>query len=170
MARNYSVNGNATNTQSSTLPLVTLISTANIRPRIYDMMFGSGAGPADNAARYLVQRCTSTGTPGSAVTPQALDPGDPVALATSSLAVFLVGPTVTANAYLLQIPMNMRATFRWAPKDGKEIVLPAAASNGIAILPVQVSSAWDQAFSIQFEEQTDGGRKVRASGARDFHG
>jgi len=65
------------------------------------MMFGSGAGPAANPARYLVQRCTSTGTPGSAITPQALDPGDPVALATSGLAAFSVGPTLTANAYLL---------------------------------------------------------------------
>ena len=87
----------ARNTQSSTLPLVTLISSANIPPRICELMFGSGAGPPDNAARYLVS-CTSTGTPRSAITPQGLDPGDPVALATSGLAAFLVGPTVTPNA------------------------------------------------------------------------
>ena len=150
--RDYSVNGNGTNTQSATLPLVTLISTANIRPRIYDLMFGSGASPADNAARYIVQRCTTAGTPGSSITPQALDPGDPVALATSGLAVFSVGPTLTANAILLQFAVNMRATFRWAPKEGKELVLPATASNGVAILPAQVSLAWDQAFSIQYTE------------------
>jgi hypothetical protein len=48
VARNYSVNGNATNTQTSTLPLVTLISTANIRPRIYDM----GPGPALPTTRH----------------------------------------------------------------------------------------------------------------------
>jgi hypothetical protein len=152
MARNYSVNGNAVNTQSSTLPLVTLISSANIRPRIYDMTFGSAATPADNAARYILQRSTSPGTPGSSITPQALDPGDPVALATSGLAAFSVGPTLTANALLLQFGINQRASWRWAPKDGKEIVLPAATGNGIAILPVQVTSAFDQAFSIQFEE------------------
>jgi hypothetical protein len=64
-----------------------------------------------------------------------------VALATPGLPSFSVGLTLTANAYLLEIRVNMRATFRWAPKDGKETVLPAVASNGIAILPVQVSSA-----------------------------
>jgi hypothetical protein len=120
--------------------------------RIYHMTFGSAATLADNTARYIVQRCSSPGTPGSSITPQALDPGDPLALATSGLAAFSVGPALAANALLLQFGVNQRATWRWAPKDGKEIVLPAVASNGIAILPVQVSSAWDQAFSIQFEE------------------
>jgi len=152
MARNYSVNGNATNTQSSTLPLVTLISTANIRPRIYDVTFGTSVTPADNAVLYKVQRCTTAGTPGSAITPQALDPSDPAALATSGLAVFSVGPTLTANAFVLTFAINQRATWRWAPKDGKEIVLPATASNGVAILPTSVTSAFDQAFSIQYEE------------------
>ena len=48
--------------------------------------------------------------------------------------------------------MKMRPLSDGAPKDGKEIVPPAAASNGISILPVQVNSAWNEAFSIQFEE------------------
>lgn len=152
MARSYSINGSATNTQSSTLPLVTVISTANVRPRIYDITLGSGVSPVDQQARYLVQRCTTAGTAGSSITPQALDPGDPVAVGTSGVAVFSAGPTLTANAYMLTIAGSQRATRRWAPKDGKEIVLPATASNGVAFMPVQVSAAWDEGFSIQYEE------------------
>lgn len=152
MGRKYSVIGNATCTQSATLPLLTLISTANIRPKIYDIQLGSGASPVDQQGRFVLQRCTTTGTPGSAITPQALDPGDPVALATSGLAVFSVGPTLSANAFLLQLAGAMRSTLRWVPKDGHEIVLPAAASNGVALMPVQISAAWDLGMMIHYEE------------------
>src|SRR3954469_6981252 len=113
MGRRYSVSGTATNTQSATLPLITLIGAATIRPRIYDVIFSSAATPADNAALYAFQRCTTAGTPGSSLTPQAEDPGDPSSLASSGLAVFGAGPTLTASAFLLQIAHNQRATVRW---------------------------------------------------------
>lgn len=152
MGRKYSVSGNATCTQSATLPLITLISTANIRPKISDIVLGSGASPVDQQGRFILQRCTTTGTPGSSITPQALDPGDPVAQATSGLAVFSVGPTLTANAILLMLAGAMRATLRWVAKDGHEIVLPATASNGVALVPVQVSAAWDLGMVFHYSE------------------
>jgi len=65
MARRYALSGNATNTQSTTLPLMTLLSTANIRPKIYHASLGSGAAPVDQNAKMQMQRCTSSGTPGS---------------------------------------------------------------------------------------------------------
>lgn len=150
--RGYAIVGNATNSQSATLPLATLISTANIRPRIFELILGSGVTPAENAAKYVVQRCTSAGTPGSSIVPQALDPADPAATATSGLAVFSVGPILTANAFLLSLAKNMRATARWTARPGKELVLPAVASNGVAILPTQVSLAYDESFTIHYEE------------------
>ena len=153
MARSYAVNGNATNTQSATLPLLTLISAATIRPRIYDFVLGSDATPADNAGKYVFQRCTTAGTPGSSITPHALDPADPAALASSGLAIFSVGPTLTAGAFCLQFAVNQRATFRWVSAPGKEIVLPATASNGVALVPTVVAgSAVNVVMSLEYEE------------------
>lgn len=152
MARKYSVVGNGACTQSATLPLITLISGANVRPKLFDVLIGSGASPVDQQARFILQRCTAAGTPGSAITPQALDPADPPALASSGLAVFSVGPTLTANTFLLQLAGAMRASLRWVAKEGSEIVLPATASNGVALMPVQVSAAWDAAVCLHYAE------------------
>jgi len=150
--RKYSVIGNATCTQSATLPLITLISTANIRPRINDVVLGSGASPVDQNGRFALQRCTTAGTPGSSLTPQALNPDDPAALAGSGLAIFSAGPTLTANAFVLQLAGAMRSTIRWVPKDGHEIVLPATASYGVALMALQVSAAWDLSMMIHYTE------------------
>jgi len=153
MARRYSVNGNATNTASSTLPLITLISTPAVRPQLYDLILGSDATPADNAAKYVIQRCTAAGTAGSSITPQAIDPGDPAAVTTSGLATFSVGPTLTASAFMLQFAHNQRATFRWVAAPQSNIILPATSANGIAILPTVVGgSAFNAVASLLFEE------------------
>lgn len=153
MARRYSTDGNATNTASSTLPTVTLISTAAVRPQIYDLIFGSDATPADNAVKYALQRCTTTGTVGSSLTPSPIDPGDPVAVTTSGLATFSVGPTLTANTFLLQFAYNQRATFRWVAAPMGNLILPATASNGVAFMPLVVGgSAFNTVFSIYHEE------------------
>lgn len=152
MGRRYSIAGNATNTQSATLPTITVISTTAVRPKIYDIICGSDATPADHAVKYAVQRCTSAGTQGSGITPQALDPGDPAAVTTSGLAVFSVGPTLTASAFLLQWPQNQRATFRWVAAPNSEIILPATAANGVAFMPLVVDSAFNTVFEILVEE------------------
>lgn len=153
MARNYSVDGNATNTASATLPLVNLVSAATVRPKIGDVLMGSDAAPADNSAKYAIQRGTTAGTPGSAITPQAIDPADPAALASSGLAVFSVGPTLTAAAFLLQWAQNQRATFRWFAIPGKELVLPATANYSLNLMSLVVGgSAVNMVFAIQYEE------------------
>ena len=153
MARSYAVAWNATNSASATLPLLTIISTAAVRTKIFDLTMGSDATPADNAGKFAFQRCTTTGTAGSSLTPQAVDPGDPAAVTTSGLAVFSVGPTLTANAFLLQWAQNQRATFRWIAAPTKELVCPATASNGLALVPLVVGgSAVNFAGTVFFEE------------------
>lgn len=149
--RKYAINGNATCTQSATLPLLTVISTANVRPKIFDLLLGSAASPVDQQGRFQLQRCTTTGTPGSSITPQALD-GDPAALATSGLAVFSAGPTLTANAFLLTLVGAMRSSLRWVAKDGAEIVLPATASNGVALMATSISAAWSLDMCVHYSE------------------
>src|SRR5262245_32338242 len=132
MGRKYSISGTATNTQSSTLPLITVIGTAAVRPRVYDVMFSSAATPADNAALYQFQRCTTAGTAGSSITPQPLDSQDPAAVTTSGLAVFSGGPTLTASTFVLTLAHNQRATIRWVAAPDGELVIPASANNGLA--------------------------------------
>lgn len=152
MARRYNVAGNATNTASATLPLVTVISASTIRPQIYEIVVGSDATPADNAAKYVLQRCTTAGTAGSSITPQAIDPADPAALSSSGLAVFSGGPTLTANAFIFQFAVNQRATFRWVAAPGSNFVMPATAANGLALLPTVVSGTSNTVFTILVEE------------------
>lgn len=155
MARGYAICSNGTNTASATLPLATLISTTSIRPKLVAIEMGSDAAPNDNAAKFAVQRCTTTGTPGSSPVPQAVDSADPQPGAvTCGLAVFSVGPTLTANAFLHQWAQNQRQAYRWWPFDyTKALVMPAAASNGLAFMPlVAIASAVNFLFTLTFEE------------------
>ena len=110
---------------------VTADATRPRRFRLYDILVGSEASPADNAFLYTVQRCTAAGT-STAVTPRNLDP----ASATTEMDAgenHTVEPTYTASAELLFIPVNQRATMRWVAAPGGELVFPATASNGFGV-------------------------------------
>src|SRR5438046_2185984 len=96
--RKYSAVGARPSTAAETVINVT--SAATIRPAIFDIVFGSDATPADNAASYYLQRHTAAGT-STAFTPIALDPADPAALASAGFN-HSVEPTLTANSYLLE--------------------------------------------------------------------
>jgi hypothetical protein len=152
VAKRYSVVGNATNTPSATLPLFSLISTTNVRPEIHAIEMGADGTPADNPAKYVIQRCSSTGTPGSSVTPQAIDPDEAAPGSTSGLAPFSPGPTLTASAFLLQWAQNMRQAYRWACKDGWGIKLPKLASNGVALLSTVSPTPFNAVWCVTFEE------------------
>lgn len=146
--RRYSIDGQDTNTAATTI--LELRSTTAIRPAIYDLISGSDATPADNAAEYNLQRTTTAGT-STAVTPQALDSGDPAATATAGEA-HSAEPTYTANAIMLNYMHNQRATFRWVAAPDGEIVLPAAA-NGVAIQSITVAgSAVNTGATIHYLE------------------
>ncbi len=124
-----------TRTASATLSVGALTAAAS-NPRryeLYDYVFGSAeAAPADGNTLWQIQRCTTAGTAGSSVTPQFIDPSDTQAATTVCGQAHSADPTVTANAILLSIGLNQRATFRWVPAPGKEILIPATASNGLA--------------------------------------
>lgn len=139
-------------TASTTLSVGTLTSDATTprRAKIYDLMFGSEATPADNAFLWQVQRCTTAGT-STAVTPAPLDPADAVALDDTG-SNHTVDPTLTAGAFLMTVPLNQRATFRWVAAPGGEIVIPATANNGVA-LRTPTASAVAISATMEFEEQ-----------------
>jgi hypothetical protein len=127
-----------------------LTSTAAVRPAVYDVVLGSNATPADNALQWLLQRYTAAGT-ATAVTPQALDPGDPAATASAG-ENHTAEPTYTANAILLNISANQRSTQRWVASPGGELKLPATAANGIGVQPVHASFTGEVQATMHYEE------------------
>lgn len=148
--RNYSVAGNATNTSSSTLPLVGISGATSIRPAIYEFQFGGQSSPSDNAAQFLFQRATTIGN-GTANTPDQLEPSDPASITTATQS-YTTGPTLTANAFLYEFALNERATYRWVAGPGSEMRIPATAANGIMCLNPSVSATWTVDFTLYFTE------------------
>ena len=136
-------------TGSAAASVGSLIAAATRRLKLYDLLVGSEATPADNPFTWLIRRCTTVGT-ATAVTPQALDPADPASICTAN-ENYSAEPTITANSELLDIPLNQRATFRWVASPGGELVVPATANNGL-LLSTPVASAVLVSATAHFSE------------------
>ena len=150
MGRRYHSRGSrAVGTNLTTL---TLISAATIRPRLYDLIIGCAATPADQAANWAVQRFTADGTGGTLFAPVAIDPGDPAALATSRQAPVTTEPTYTASAFVFQASVNQRATFRWVSAPNGELIAPATAANGLGAKTEAATGVAAHEVSIWWEE------------------
>lgn len=146
----YAVTAQRTASSTLSVAVVTANATTPRRGKIYRLEFGSEASPADNAFLWQVQRCTTAGT-ATAVTPVALDPADAATTLVASQNA-TVDPTLTANLFLLTIPLNQRATYQWQPAPGGELVIPATASNGGAVR-TPTSSAVAVTLTMYVEEQ-----------------
>jgi hypothetical protein len=117
-----------------TIGVLACAATAPLhRARVNDVSVGCSASPADNTFDIVFQRCTTVGT-GTGVTPNAMDPADTTASTIQAVGTITSDPALTASAFLGGIPpINQRASFRWVAVPAQEIVIPAVASNGIAI-------------------------------------
>lgn len=152
MGRRYAIDGSQ-NVDSTTDSVLAIESATTIRPAIYDVIFGSSATPADSALNWLMQRCTTMGTPGAALTPLALDPGDPASLAGADTGEnYSAEPGYTADAILLNISANLRSTQRWVASPGGELICPATANNGIGMQPVHASFTGLVECTFHYEE------------------
>ena len=123
---------------TASLGSMTADATRARRLRVYDIIFGSEATPADAAVLWTFQRCSAAGT-STGVTPQNLDP----ASATTEYDAgenHTIEPTYTASAILGNFALNQRATFRWVAAPGGEWVMPATASNGFGIQTDTIST------------------------------
>jgi len=142
-------------TASASLSVGSLTAAASSmrRAKIYDLMFGSEATPADNAFLWQVQACTTAGTAGTNPTPKALDAADSLASTIVVGQAHSVDPTLTANALPLSIGLNQRATFRWVAAPGGEIVIPATASNGFAIRTPTAGGLVAVSCTAMYDEQ-----------------
>src|SRR5690348_2288983 len=116
----YSADFQRTASTSASLGSLTSDATRARRAKIYDVILGSEATPADAALLFTFRRCTAAGT-NTSVTPQPLDPAD-FATEFDAGENHSAEPTYTAGAILLNIPLNQRATFRWVAAPGGELV------------------------------------------------
>lgn len=118
-------------TASASLAIGNFTSDATTprRLKLFDLVIGYSGTPADAAALVQVSRCTTAGT-ATSVTPRPLDPADAAALFDAA-ENHTVDPTITANSGLLNLAFNQRAQVRWVATPGKELVVPATASNGL---------------------------------------
>src|SRR3990167_6578966 len=135
MSRRYNTSGNQNAAASTTI--IGLTSASTIRPKVYEVLFGSAATPADQSFNMQINRFTAAGT-STSVTPQAIDNADPASLAAGG-ENHTVEPTSTSAAIMLSFSINQQATFRWVVPPEEGLVCPATAANGLGLRFVVVS-------------------------------
>lgn len=149
--RRYNGFSNATNTVSTTVPMFTIVANTTTRGRIYDVISGSDATPADAATKLGFRRISARGTQSTSVTPTALDPADPAALLIYDTA-WNINPTITASSEVLQVAHNQRATFRWVAVPDGEIIIPATSGAGLALMSIVASATANYAWTTHWQE------------------
>lgn len=148
--RRYAADGQALAGTNLTIAEVVAVGST-VRARIYDIIIGSDAAPADNGGEYNVIRGTVSGTPTTTVVPRALDPGDPASLMSLEVGTFS-GQTKTANSALLNIALNQRATFRWVAVPDGELVTPATTDNWIGLESIGNSGTPNTNVTFHWQE------------------
>ena len=148
MARRYTVHGQGD--VGTTKTVLGLTSATTVRPKIFDIVVGCAATPADVASQFQLVRYTATGS-GTAANINPLDPDDPASLS-ASLQNHSSEPTYTSNKELAAFSINQRNTFRWVAAPGGELVLPATANNGIGLKTAARGGTANHEATFFFEE------------------
>lgn len=138
MSKNYTVWGpNTSGTGPATM--VGLLSGASAKPRVFDLMVGSGATPADQAYVLALSRFTAAGT-STAYTPLPTDANDVAAITVGGIT-HTIEPTVASTAHLFQFGVNQRASFRYVASPGAEFVATTGAATGLAFRFISATAA-----------------------------
>lgn len=152
MAVSFSVNLNATNTASATVPMVNGMGTATNQIAIYQITSGSDAS-ADNAVKYAIRRTSARGTAATSYTPNPVDQNITQAALSTWDLTWNINPTITASSEVLQWAQHQRATVIWVAYDySKMLRSQAGTGKGLALMSVVVSSAFNGVFSIEYDE------------------
>lgn len=136
----------------SDLGLINLNAGASVRCKLYDVIIGSDATPADQAGEFVINRTTAAGGGGSALAEVPLDPLTVAATVASTGGTFTAQPTDTASTELLMIGLNQRATFRWVAAPGGEFYSTASANNGLFLRSVGHTATPNINAVIMWEE------------------
>ena len=132
------------------LTLLALESSATVVGKIHQIVLGSDATPADIATRNDVLRHTTAGAAGTAVVEKPTDPQ------AGPAACNLRGGTMTEPTYeadfLLEVPLNQRATFTWIANPGRELRTTVGTANGIGLRSVSSGGTPNQNGTIGWDE------------------
>lgn len=131
------------------------------RGKIYDILIGQPATPADTYILWDVMRLSAAGSSQntfagaltSASSLFALDTADNgcVAFVTANASI---ETNVTAIADIWSVAINQRASYRWVAAPGSEMVYPAVSSAGLALRALGAGSYSGQvSATVQFQEQ-----------------
>lgn len=144
--------GVASGTDKSIWNLFNSAATPTSRPAIAEIIIGSVATPADQAAKFTAGRTTAVGTEGAGFTPVNIDPGGPAGQCDLGVGVFSAEPTYTSNKELLCVSLNQRATFRWIANPGFELLLTATQNNGVGLKSKSATSTQAHESTVLFQE------------------
>ena len=148
----FSVNFNATNTASATVPMVNGMATATNQIGIYEINAGSDAS-ADNAVKYAMFRTSARQTSSTSVTANSVDQNVTQSALSTWDTAWNINPTVTASSQILQWAQHQRATYRWVAYDYTKVLkTQAGTGKGMSLMSVVVSSAFNAVFSIEYDE------------------
>jgi hypothetical protein len=137
----------------SDLGIIAVSSDGTVRPGVYDILIGSDAAPADIATEFQVNRNTTEGVGGNALTPQPLDPIAAAASCTGTSGLYsTTQPVDTASTELLNIALNQRATFRWVAAPGSELFGVLADNSGIFLRSVSSGGTPALSCTVLFTE------------------
>lgn len=138
---NFMANGVST-AAAAPVTALTVIGSTTCRPKIYDVIVGSPATPADAQLTIQLRRFTAAGTTAaSPPTPEPLEGGGQAAVATCG-HTHSAEPTYAGVG--LVIPVHQRGTFRWVARQGGEISAPMAAANGIGVVKTAATTGTPQ--------------------------
>lgn len=149
MGRRYTA-ADDQNLASSADTVLALTSATTVKPKIYELIVGVSATPADNVMVFNMARFSADGT-ADALDEEPLDPDDPPALAAAT-GNHSVEPTYTSDTTLLNFPLNHRATFRWIAPPRGELILPATSGNGAGVKSSHASETGLYNAQIFWEE------------------
>lgn len=143
--------GVASGTNKTVINIFDPAATPVQRLSVYDIVIGSVATPADQAALFYVGRTTAVGTEGAGFVPNNVDSGGPAGACDSGNA-HSAEPTYTSNKELLVFPVNQRNTFRWAEVPGSGLRGAATQNNGLGFKTSSSTSTQAHSGTIMFEE------------------
>jgi hypothetical protein len=146
----YSVKLARTLSSTASVGTITADGSAPRRFKVFRVELGLSGTPADTHNLWRLQRCTAAGT-STAVTPQALDAGDPAAINDAG-ENHTVEPTYTANAIVLDRALHTRSPYSLFLGPGYEFVCPGTAANGLGLHTPTVGSTIAGNATLHYEE------------------
>lgn len=130
MGERYGSTGNQATVASTNKTMLSLTGGTGVLARIYDLLVGADGTPDDRAMVYSAQRHTADGT-NTAVTPEPLDADRALAAEVAGGENHTAEPTV-AGIPVIELPVNLRATFRWMAAPGGELVTALTLNSGFS--------------------------------------